>query len=119
MAFTRRKGDSSNQLTVEEIIALSGGKVIKIYKNKIVFAKPAFKPKRKRKPTPAQAHQRQLMREAVKFAQAVNADPVKKAKWKKRAKGFTNVYQAALSWYLKTESKEIERRHRTSIIGII
>jgi len=43
---------------------------------------------------------------AVTFARDINSDPVQKAKWKKRAKGYTNVYQAALSWYLKNGGDE-------------
>jgi hypothetical protein len=112
MAFIRRK-NSSNELTLEELTAMSGGKIIKRYKDKIVFAKPPFKPVRKRKPTPAQADNRELLKEAVIFAKGINNDPVRKAQWKKRAKGFTNVYQAALSWYLINEPKklkEIEKR---------
>jgi hypothetical protein len=105
MTFIRRRRNSGNELTPEDIAALASGMVIKRYKDKTVYAKPAFQPMRKRKPTPAQAEYRQLMREASKFGRAINDDPVRKAEWKKRAKGFSNVYQAVVSWYLLHEGE--------------
>jgi hypothetical protein len=41
------------------------------------------------------------MKEAVDFAKGINRNPTHKAAWKKHTKGYTNVYQAALAWYLK------------------
>lgn len=43
------------------------------------------------------------MKEAVRFARRINADPVQKAASKKKAKGYTNEYQAAVAWYIKNE----------------
>jgi hypothetical protein len=46
------------------------------------------------------------MKEAVFFARRINEDPIKKAAWKKRAKGYTNVYQAAVAFYMKNGEKK-------------
>jgi hypothetical protein len=106
MAILRRKNDSS-YLTVAEITALFGGKVIKRYKDKIVLAKPPSKPKRKKKPTQAQKDRRKLMLYAVYFARKVIKNPVRMAAWKKfvKGKGYSSVNQAIISWYLKNEGK--------------
>ena len=82
-----------------EAAALLGGYIIKRYKDKVVLAKRPVK--RKKKPTPLQERRQDKMREAVHFAQHINADPVKKAAWKKHAKGYSNVYQAVIAWYSK------------------
>ncbi len=101
MAVIRRKGKPSPYEMLQEVTAKLGGLVIKRYKDKIVLALPPAKRKTKRKPTPLQDERRQNLKEAVFYARRVNNDPVQKAAWKKRAKGYSNVYQAVVSWYLK------------------
>ncbi len=91
---------SANQLLLE-VTAMGAGLVVKKYKDKIVLSRPPKKRKTKRRPTPLQKDRREIMKEAVFFARRINDDPIKKAAWKKRAKGFTNVYQAAVAFYLK------------------
>ena len=99
MAVIRLKGKSNPNLLLQELIGMLGGRVVKQYKDKIVLSMaPA---KRKKKPTALQKERRQTMKEAVLFARRIIADPIQKASWKKRAKGFSNVYQAAVSWYMK------------------
>src|SRR5260221_4143017 len=91
---------SGNQLLLEGT-ARGAGVVVKKYKDKIVLSRPPKKRKTKRRPTPLQKDRGEIMKEAVFFARRINDDPIKKAAWKKRAKGFTNVYQAAVAFYLK------------------
>src|SRR5258706_4431882 len=90
---------SANQLLLE-VTAKAAGLVVKKYKDKIVLSRPPKKRKTKRKPTPLQKDRREIMKEAVFFAQRINDHPIKKAAWEKHAKSYTNVYQAALWVYL-------------------
>jgi len=80
--------------------------VVKKYKDKIVLSRPPKKRKTKRRPTLLQKDRREIMKEAVFFARRINDDPIKKAAWKKRAKGYTNVYQAAVAFYMKNGEKK-------------
>lgn len=101
MAVLKGKDQSDPTLLLQTISALLGGFVIKRYKDKIVLSAPVKK--RRKKPTPAQKHRQETMKLAVQFARRINGDPAQRAAWKKRAKGFSNVYQAAIAWYMKNE----------------
>jgi hypothetical protein len=107
MTVIKRTGKLSpnNQLLLE-VSAMAAGLVVKRYKDKIVLSRPPKKVKTKRRPTPLQKDRREIMKEAVFFARRINEDPIKKAAWKKRAKGYTNVYQAAVAFYMKNGEKK-------------
>ena len=104
MVFVRRKELSSRELLQQELNAKRDGWITKRYKDKIVFAKRPKKLTRrsvKRKRTARQKEHQDLMKFAVGFAKNIILNPAYKASWKKHTKGYTNVYQAALAWYLK------------------
>ena len=104
MTVIRKQNKLVSDLLLHPVAGMLGGLVVKRYKDKIVLSKPNSK--RKRKPTPLQAGRRSKMKEAVTFAKRINADPVKKAAWKKRSKGYSNVYQAAVAFYMKNDEKK-------------
>jgi hypothetical protein len=104
MVFVRRKELSSRDLLQQELNAKRDGWITKRYKDKVVFAKRPEKLTNrsiKKKLTARQKERQDLMKEAVQFARGINRNPAYKIAWKKHAKGYTNVYQAALAWYLK------------------
>jgi hypothetical protein len=104
MVFVRRKDLSRRELLQQELEARRDGWITKKYKDKVVFAKRPEKLTRrsiKRKLTARQKAHQDLMKEAVSFARGIIHNPTYKAAWKKHTKGYTNVYQAALAWYLK------------------
>lgn len=43
--------------------------------------------------------------QAVAFAQSINNNPVEKAKWMKKVKKGSSVYQTALKWYLNNNKQ--------------
>ncbi len=98
--LARKKGKSSSNLLVTQFSGWLGGFVIKQYKDKVVLSMPPGK-RHKKKTTALQKQRQEKMKAAVFFARHVNDDPVKKAAWKKLAKGYSNVYQAVISWYMK------------------
>ncbi len=83
-----------------------GDLVIKQYKDKIVLTTRAA-PKRRKKPSPGQAKHQSLFQEAVHYARKVIKDPKRSAAYAKKLKGKSNVYQAAVSTYLKTGGKVV------------
>ena len=101
----RTKGKRKSSVNLHQLKAtgLLDGYVIKQYKEKIVLAAP--QKKTKTNPTAEQRAQRFNLKQAVAQAKRINADPVQKAKWKKKAKGYSNVYQAAMAWYMKHPTK--------------
>ncbi len=104
MVYVRKKELSRRELLQQELDAKRDGWITKRYKDKIVFAKRPEKLTRrsvKKKRTAGQVDRQDLMKEAVPFAKDINRNPAWKAAWKKHTKGYTNVYQAALAWYLK------------------
>lgn len=94
----KKKGLAGTDLMLQ-LASLLNGLEIKRVRGKLVLKEIAKV--KKREPTPAQEARRIEMAYAVAFAREINSDPAERAKWKKRAKGYTNVYQAAVSWYLK------------------
>ena len=106
MVFVRRKELSRRDLLQQELDARRDGWVTKRYKDKIVFAKRPEKLSGrtvKEKRSALQKERQALMKDAVRFGKHVNSNPAYKAAWKKHAKGYSNVYQAAVAWYLKNE----------------
>lgn len=83
-----------------------GGLTIKQYKDKIVLTTKAA-PKRWKKPTAGQADKRSLFQEAVFYAQQVKRDPKRAAAYARKLKGKRNVFQAAVSAYLRTGGKGV------------
>jgi hypothetical protein len=104
MVFVRKKELSRRELLQQELDAKRDGWITKRYKDKIVFAKRPEKLTRrtiKRKRTVRQKDHRDMMKSAVIWAKGIILNPVHKAAWKNHTKGYTNVYQAALAWFLK------------------
>jgi hypothetical protein len=76
-----------------------GTLVVKQYKNRIVIA--SYSERRSGKASPLQQDREDKFKEAVTYAKKINSDPAKKAAYEKYIGTRTNVYQAALSEYLK------------------
>jgi hypothetical protein len=104
MVFVRKKELSRRELLQQELDAKRDGWITKRYKDKVVFAKRPEKLTRrtvKRKRTARQKAHQDQMKLAVGWAKRIILNPAYKAAWKEHTKGYTNVYQAALAWYLK------------------
>jgi len=121
MAVIRRKGKLNPNLLLQEVSGMLGGLVIKRYKDKIVLSNPPTK--RTKKPSILQKERQRKMKEAVRFARRINEDPIQKASWKKLAKAYSNVYQAAVAWYLKNGDDlslmppDVAKTRRSRLLG--
>jgi hypothetical protein len=94
-----RQTEINSNILLSQLNGMFGGVVLKRYKDQIILSmRPA---KSKKKPTRLQADNRYTMKNAVHFAKGVIQDPVQKALWEERVGNHRNVFQAALSWYLK------------------
>lgn len=115
MAIIRRKGKSLPNLLLQFLSGKVGGLVIKEYKDKVVISNGPG-PRRK-KPSAKQEERQHRMSEAVYFARKINSNPVYKAAWKKYARSYSNVYQAAVSWYMKYGDTGIPPHEKTAAMA--
>jgi hypothetical protein len=101
MAIIRKsKGKVLGNPLLEGVSGRLGNFTIKQYKDKIVLTNNPER--RKRKPTAVQKEKRSLFKEAVTYAKRVLKDPKRAAAYARNLKGKRNVFQAALSDYLKS-----------------
>ena len=85
---------------VNPISALLGDRVlVELHGDKYIVT--SLQPRRRKKSTKPQKERNQIFKEAVSYARHINKDPKRKAAYKRKAKGYRNVYQAVLSAYLK------------------
>ncbi len=92
---------SSNSLLLHQLRGAIGKQiVVKKYGKKTVVTK--FPDMTGIKPSKSQKKQRSKFKEAVRYAQAINNDPVQKAAYKKKVKKGQTVYHAAVREYMES-----------------
>ena len=74
--------------------------MVRQFKDKIVLS--GLPSKTRKKPTAIQKHKRERFRNAVRYAKLVLKNPDQRSRYERNLKGKRNVFQAALSDYLKT-----------------
>jgi len=101
--FIEQTDQQQSSPDVLRMIRGSVGKefVVKHYGDKIVVTK--FPAKSNRPPTAHQLKRRKLFLEAVEYAKAIIADPVKKAAWQKKIRRPNGVYNEAIKAYLRKD----------------
>jgi hypothetical protein len=91
----RRKDNPTNPIS-----AMFGERVlVQPYGKDFIIT--CLKPRRRKKSSEAQEDCNDKFSVAVRYAKSVLNDPKLKAKYKRKLKGYRNLYQAALSDYMK------------------
>jgi hypothetical protein len=104
MAILRTsKGKKSKKHLLLDVHGSIGGiMVVRQFKDKIVIS--GMPSKSRKKPTAIQKDKRQRFRYAVKYALMVLKNPAERARYQNNLNGKRNVYQAALSDYLRSQA---------------
>ena len=105
MAYIRKsKGKLQKNLLLTGVSGQIGKTfIVKQYKDKTVLS--AFPDMDSVKPSAKQKEKRKLFQGAVAHAKAVLDDPKQKALYVRKLKGKRNVFQAAMSDYLKSKKQ--------------